>query len=276
MQGGLVYSDNGEHKDAICIDQNSMYGYYMSNDKFLLPTGEGELKNMTEDEFNNLKFYPVGIYRCVITSTNNEFNKLFRFNKTNYYTYNDLNLAKQLKFDIKIITDSGYNALIYDSMTRIQGSKIYGSLIEYLYKLKRDTKDAYVKKIMSSLWGSQCEILKYTTKVNYDIETHIEKSIIDIHKYDDAVKVISVDYEKYYKTNYARVGTFLTSFCRLNLAKTILSTVKDINNVKRIFTDSFTIVNEEYKHLLGSEIGKFKVEHSGDCIIRDAINVEWI
>ena len=111
--------------------------------------------------------------------------------------------------------------------------------------------------------------------MNYDNETHIDKSIIDIHKYDDCIKVISVDYEKYFKTNYARVGTFLTSFCRLNLAKTILSTVKDITNVKRIHTDSFTTINEEYKHLLGSEIGKFKIEHSGDCIIKNVNDIKW-
>lgn len=276
FQGGLMYSDDGEYENATCIDQNSMYAFYMSSDKFLIPTSQGELKNMTEDEFNNLKFFPVGIYRCIIESTNIDLNRLFRFNKTNYYTYNDLNLAKVLKFNIKIITGNGYNALIYNSLSRIQGSKMYKSLIDYLYKLKLETKDKYIKKIISSSWGSQCEILKYTTKVNYDNEIHIDKSIIDIHKYEDAVKVICADYEKYFKTNYARLGTFLTSFCRLNLAKTILSTVKNINNIKRIHTDSFTTVNEEYEHLLGSEIGKFKIEHIGNCKIQNVCNVEWI
>jgi hypothetical protein len=275
-QGALIYSDDGEYKDAVCIDQNSMYAYYMSNDKFLIPTGQGEIKTLSDDEFNNFKFFPVGIYRCVITSTNKDLNRLFRFNKTNYYTHYDLTLAKLLKFDIKIIVDSGANCIIYDSKNRIQGSKMYGSTIDYLYKIKKETNDPYVKKIISSLWGACGEILKYKTSVKYTGEEHcIDRAIIDIHKYDDGLKVITTDYEKYYKTNYARLGTFLTSFCRLNIAKTILSTVKEITNVKRIHTDGFIIVGEEYKQLLGSEIGKFKVERSGDCIIRNANDIEW-
>jgi hypothetical protein len=274
-QGALLYSDDGEYKDAVCIDQNSMYAYYMSNDKFSVPTGQGDLQTMTDDEFNNLKYYPVGIYRCIITSTNKDLNRLFRFNKTNYYTHYDLTLAKLLKFDIKIIDNSGANCMMYDSKNRIQGSKMYGSTIDYLYKIKKETNDPYVKKIISSLWGACGEILKYKTSVKYSEECCIEKNIIDIHKYHDGLKIITVDYEKYYKTNYARVGTFLTSFCRLNIAKTILSTVKEITNVKRIHTDGFIIVNEEYKHLLGSEIGKFKIEHSGDCIINNVNDIKW-
>ena len=152
---------------------------------------------------------------------------------------------------------------------------MYGSTIDYLYKIKKETNDPYTKKIISSLWGSCGEILRYKNSVKYSEECCIEKNIIDIHKYDDGLKVITVDYEKYYKTNYARLGTFLTSFCRLNIAKTILSTVKEIINVKRIHTDGFIIVGEEYNHLLGSEIGKFKVEHSGDCIIRNVNDIEW-
>jgi hypothetical protein len=274
-QGALIYSDDGEYKDAVCIDQNSMYAYYMSNDKFLIPTGQGEIKTLSDDEFNAFKFYPVGIYRCAIASTNQAFNRLFRFNKNNCYTHNDLTLAKLLKFDIKIIVDSGANCMIYDSKNRIQGSKMYGSTIDYLYKIKKETNDPYAKKIISSLWGACGEILKYKTSVKYSEECCVDKAIIDIHKYDDGLKVITTDYEKYYKTNYARLGTFLTSFCRLNIAKTILSTVKEITNVIRIHTDSFTVINEEYKHLLGSEIGKFKIEHSGDCIIRNVNNIEW-
>ena len=274
-QGALIYSDDGEYKDAVCIDQNSMYAYYMSSDKFLIPTGQGEVMNMTENIFNGFTFFPVGIYRCVITSTNKDLNRLFRFNKTNYYTHYDLTLAKLLKFDIKLIVDSGANCITYNSSKRIQGSKMYGSTIDYLYKIKKETNDPYTKKIISSLWGSCGEILRYKNSVKYSEECCIEKNIIDIHKYDDGLKVITVDYEKYYKTNYARLGTFLTSFCRLNIAKTILSTVKEITNVKRIHTDGFIIVGEEYNHLLGSEIGKFKVEHSGDCIIRNVNDIEW-
>jgi hypothetical protein len=275
LQGGLMHSDDGEYKDAVCIDQNSMYAYYMSNDKFLVPTGQGEIMNMRQNLFNGMTFFAVGIYRCVITSTNQDLNRLFRFNKNNYYTHYDLRLAKLLKFDIKLMDSENGNCMIYNSCNRIQGSKMYGSTIDYLYKIKKETNDPYAKKIMSSLWGACGEILKYKTSVKYSEECCVDRAIIDIHKYDDGLKVITTDYEKYYKTNYARLGTFLTSFCRLNIAQTILSTVKEITNVKRIHTDSFTVINEEYKHLLGSEIGKFKIEHGGDCIIRNVNDIEW-
>ena len=184
-QGALLYSDDGEYKDAVCIDQNSMYAYYMSHDKFLIPTGQGEIKTLSDDEFNAFKFYPVGIYRCAIASTNQAFNRLFRFNKNKYYTHNDLTLAKLLKFDVKIIVDSGANCIIYDSKNRIQGSKMYGSTIDYLYKIKKETNDPYAKKIISSLWGACGEILKYKTSVKYSEECCVDKAIIDIHKYDD-------------------------------------------------------------------------------------------
>jgi len=277
FQGGLMYSNNGEYKDAVCIDQNSMYSYYMSSDKFMVPFKEGEYKYMTEEEFNNLKCVPFGIYRCIVTSTYIDLNKFFRFNKNNYYTHYDLTLAKQLKFTINIIINDGMNCLIYDSKKRIQGSKMYGSTINYLYQIKSETKDKYSKKLMSSLWGAHCEKIIQKQYINNDSSCVIENSIIDIHKYEDGnIKVITCDYQNRFKTNYGRVGTFLTSYCRLKIAETMLNNFKP-EHILRVHTDGFIVVNEpEYNHLLGDNIGMFKIEHKGDVIIKNVNGIKWV
>jgi hypothetical protein len=61
---------------------------------------------MSNEEFENLKFYQYGIYRANIIKTNI---KHFRFNKLNNYTNVDLTEAKRQGLTIKLIVDNEPN-----------------------------------------------------------------------------------------------------------------------------------------------------------------------
>ena len=275
FKGALIYSNDGVYNNAVSIDQNSQYSYYLSHPNFLVAISEGEIQYITKEDFEKYDFFPYGIYNCIVESTNNEYNKFFRFNNKNYYTHYDLTLAKLLKFKITIIDNNGSNCIVYDKNKRIQASKMYGSTIKYLYKIKQETKDVYVKKIISSLWGAHCKKIKNKTYYKYGEEMNIDENILDIHKNEKGLKIITNKHENVFSNNYARVGTFLTSYCRLQMVKMMLKHFK-IENIIRIHTDSCTIINQEIpKVLLGTNIGYFKIEKNGQCNIKNVNNVIW-
>ena len=275
-QGALMYSKDGEYENAFCIDQNSMYSHFLIHPNFYIPWCEGSFQVMKDSDLK--EFVPFGIYRCKITSTDTKYNKFFRFNRKNFYTHHDINLARLLKFTVELIHDSEANCLIYDTTKRIQGRIVYGSTIEYLYRLKRTIP--YVKKIMSAFWGSQCEKnikkIKSSSLPEEIVTLDSDFKLETIEKYDDCYKASMVSKGKIFKSNYARLGTFLTSYCRYNMAKFIIEHVKNVDNVLRIHTDSYIAINEEIpKDALGSDIGQFKIEKHSDCKILNVNNVEW-
>ena len=276
FQGGLMYSQDGEYKDAVCIDQNSMYSYYMSHPNLYIPWKQGTFQVLKDKDVVN--FIPYGIYRCIITSTNNKLNKFFRFNRNNKYTHFDISLARLLNFTVELIQDEEANCLTFDSSKRIQSNQVYGATVEYLYDLKK--KVPYVKKIMSPLWGSQCEKnikkVREATDKNEIVELDINFRIETIEKYDDCCKVKMVGKSKIFKTDYARMGTFLTSYCRFSIVKTMMENVKNTDNIIRINTDGYITINEEIPtKILGDDLGFFKIEKCGDCDIKNVNTVYW-
>jgi hypothetical protein len=276
-QGGLMYSNDGEYKNAVCIDQNSMYSHYMAHENFYIPWKQGKFQVVKDKDLE--EFIPFGIYHCVITSTNPKLNKFFRFNRKNKYTHHDINCAKLLKFKVELIHDEQSNCLMYDSSARIQGHQVYGPTINYLYELKQ--KIPATKMIMSSLWGSHSQ--KNVKKVRQDNETteiiNLDENykIETIEKYNDCCKVKMVGQKNIFKSSYGRLGTFLTSYCRLCIVKTMLENVKNTDNIVKIHTDGWTVINEEIpKELLSNNIGKFKIEKQGNCIIENVNTVYWL
>ena len=272
FQGGLMYSEDGKYENAICYDQNSMYSHFLNHQLFYIPWKQGKFA-----QFETLPdIVPYGIYRCKITSDDKMKNRLFRFNKNYFYTHYDIATAKLLGFTISLICDSQSNALLWDSKSRIKSREVYGATIDYLYELKK--KIPYVKKFMSSLWGSHCE--KETKKVMVkEKEEEVELEDYDIRtieKYEGCHKVKATKSGNMYKSNYARVGTFLTSYARYNMVKHILDNNYDLENIKRINTDGYIIVNETIKpEQIGKDLGMFKIEKKGDCNIVHVNLVEW-
>src|SRR5690606_33328899 len=137
--------------NGFTYDMNSMYLYYMSSAGFTIPTKQEEFEYITNEAFKNIKFYHYGIYRCKITDKH----KLFKPSKDNYYTHFDLELCKVLKINVDIIEDGQANCMLYKS-GRINGNKMFGPYVEYMFDLKK--KGLPVKDISTLLWGKLTQI----------------------------------------------------------------------------------------------------------------------
>ena len=77
--------------------------------------------------------------------------------------------------------------------------------------------------------------------------------------------------EKIFKTNYARVAPFLTSYARLKFARICMPFIDDI---VRINTDSF-LCKHKCDVPMSSFLGDFKLEHDGKCKVKNSNCVQW-
>ena len=272
--GGLMYSNqDSEYDNAVCIDQNSQYAFNLSNKNFMIPIKEGKFTIMSNDAITS--YAPYGIFRCVITSDDKINNRLFRFNNLNYYTHYDISNAIRLKFKIDLIQDGQANALLYDTTSRVKGDHTFGKTIEYLFNLKQDIK--YAKKIISALWGGLCQKNKYNAYANTTRKEIIpaNSKLLTIHKTKSGANASYMKNDNIFKSDFARVGPFLTSYCRTKISEIITKNFQ-VENIVRIHTDGFIVVNEKIpKELLSLEIGKFKIEHEGKCKINNTNNILW-
>ena len=276
FSGGLIYSKKEtSYEKAVCIDQNSQYAFNLSNKNFMFPIKAGKFSTITNDEITS--YAPYGIFRCVISNDDkyNNLNKLFRFNKLNYYTHYDISNAIRLKFKVDLIQDGQANALLYDASTRVKGDHTFGKTVDYLFDLKQKVK--YTKRIISALWGSLCQKNKYNAYASSTKKEELPENskLISVHKTKDGVRGTYKKNDNIFKSNFARVGPFLTSYCRTKISETITKNF-NADNIVRIHTDGFIVVNEDIpKELLSLEIGKFKIEHEGSCIINNTNSIIW-
>ena len=274
FRGGIIYAEEGEYKDVKCYDQNSQYSYYLSQKSFYIPIKAGEFLLVDNDSIKEFARY--GIYRCKISSLDKNKDKLFRFNSSNYYTHYDINHALKLGFKVDIIQDGSVNFLYYDGDKRICGDKLFKPIVDYLFDLKLKCK--YAKKFLSSLWGSCMErnYKKYIiSEKTEEVEISDSEKIITIERYTDHHKIKTTPYSHLFKTNWARLGAFLTSYVRFKMSD-IISSNFDLNDVIRIHTDGVIVKNCEMKpDLLGQNIGQFKIEKQGNLVIYSNVSLTW-
>ena len=259
--GGHHYSERYEG-DAIAFDVNSMYLYYMSSNEFTFPINQGEFKYMTNKEFQELKFYQYGLYRCNITYKEN---KLFHPFKNNEYTHYDLTLAKQLNFEINIIENDGSNILLYEH-NRVNGNIAFEDFKNLLYPLKQQNIKG-AKLLINSLWGSMCDKNHTRRKADNNNIVEIEEGgfIEEIHTNNDEENTTFVKYSninQIFRNNEARIGCFLTSFCRLQFCRMVKPYY---DRIIRINTDSMLLKGLEIPQdiKISDEIGAFKIEYKG-------------
>jgi hypothetical protein len=96
---------------------------------------------------------------------------------------------------------------------------------------------------------------------------------------DDDAEVRTVNIKSQYATKWARIGTFLTSYCRAKFSRTIEPLLKDI---VRVNTDSFLLTrkltekeSKQYNITLSSKMGFFKLEKSGQCVVENCNSVKF-
>jgi hypothetical protein len=271
-KGALIFNDKYEGT-VYKYDVKSRYPSILESLNILVPLKRGEFKILTKEEFNNLKFFPHGIFRCIITPSDNyKINRLFRFNVYNKYTTHDLNCAKELGLKIELIEDSTVNCLLYPSgKSCIKSVNVFKPYCEYLYPLKeKGIKGA--KLLLNILSGCIGELNKKTIYVDELADEPIEidenLKIISqkpsVHNENETIVKV-IDPDNYFKSKFARFKPFMLAKARQLHALDILP---NIDYVVKCHTDSIiSTIDLSDKLDIGNKIGQYNYEGKFDVII---------
>lgn len=222
-------------------DFKSMYPSQMDR-KLYCPVKAGEFKRLTKDEFDAIKFYSIGIYRCIIErSTDDATNRFFRFNTEHYYTHYSLNHARILDLKIVMIEDSEPNWLHYSRDKCLTGHEIFGKFIDFTFDLK-DKGLPFAKSIINILWGA---LGRKITRKHYGVAkgavvnitenqtvVFIKRDLLD----EDEVMCALQDNNHIYHNDFARICPFIIAKGRLSMAQTFY---KYKDQMIKMHTDSF-------------------------------------
>lgn len=277
---GLMFHKKGTYKKLYGYDIVSEYPTIMSDFKFSFPIKQGKFKKLTQKEFNEMKYFDCGIYRAKIHIKDY---LLMKENKDNYYTHITLSRAKELGYKIEIIDDNEANFLHYDKNTRIDSRTVFGKYINELIQLKKaGIKE--VKLLLNIIWGALCEkdLHHQFVKKNEQVEIKEGYLVHDIvSKRNGKYKLTTLNYDQYYKTNFARLGPFLTARGRAMISRIM---EPHIDYIVRCHTDGFLSTKPlEFKKKntysidnvkIGTDIGDLKYEgYLEDVTIKDLNNI---
>jgi len=276
MLGGCLYAKKGYKGFAVSYDCNSRYSAILASQYFYVVMGEGKPMQLSTDEFSQRVHggpegkFNYGLYHCIITGSHN----LFMKNTDNWYTHFDLRCALELGLTMEIIQNDQFNFYSYDGVEKIQAKKIFGKWVNDMYELKQ--KGAPVKPHLSSLWGKLCEKVVHRVRVNngetYEIPD-TKKPILMRPANNGGMNIYIRDVGKVFKTDFARIGTFLTSYARMSFVRMIKPYE---NHIVRVHTDSVTLNKDiDVKFAVSDKLGDFKVEGKGECEIANVVNIKY-
>lgn len=262
---------------AIKYDVNSKYPFTMKSSTLILPTSNPvfrKLDKLPEKLVN-------GVYRCIITNNKDKDNDmLFEFNEKNHYTIYDIQSAKKLKFDIELIQDDDDNCMLYTG-NKTSGAKVFGEYVNYLYELKiKYPENKQLKILLNILWGSL--FMKWSRKYIHDtnIKTMVDKNekVKSVCPTNDNNNKLIVEFEpiaNYYRYNeYARMIPFIVSHSRKYMTNVLC---EHISHIWKIHTDGF-ISDKKIQYFddkLNSDMGDYKIENEGECLIHNVICADW-
>ena len=149
---GLTYTKTGIF-NCFGYDYKNYYGSILGNrnSTFKIPTKEG-----IEKQIEKLpKYLQYGFYKVKIISNNENFNKVFIFNKENIYCHYDIQLAREFEnVSIELILNE-INSFVYYSDDLISSYKVFNTWYETIISLKKELNktNSLIKLLSSSLWG---------------------------------------------------------------------------------------------------------------------------
>ena len=252
LLGGIIFSNPCRIENAYDYDVRSAYPAAMSDRNFTFPIKQGEFKQITE--FPE-KFVSYGIYRCVIERSGDEnVDKLFRFNRLNFYTHYDITTAKHLHLIVNLIVDDEANALLY-SKDRLNGNKVFLGIFQTLYNIR--DRSVFAKKILNTVWGQLCA-KKKIRRTNYKpVNLESNDEVIELKPVGKRLHITYVKKDDYFKYDYARLGTFLTARVRNKIAMTLYP-YRD--SIIKAHTDGFISKMEIPGLNIGDQLGQWKVK----------------
>jgi len=269
IHGGLLYYKEFDG-NATCYDVNAQYPSEMSKVTNKFPIKKPTFHFMKQSEFDELKFFQYGVYKCIVEGDH----PLFQKHYNNKYTHIDLTVAKELNLKITLLSDVPFNVMLYGAGKVEGGSILFKGFNDNLYKYIRtggicnETK-SILKQIRNSLWGLLAEKGSIHIKkddnglICYDADQ-------EIIKFDDSENYIEVvDKTSVYKSNYARMCPFITSMGR----RCIYRHAKPYQNyIVRIHTDCMLISDDcpLPAPALSDEIGGLKIDYkqTGHMVVK--------
>jgi len=257
FRGGIRCHQKGTFENVFDYDINSMYSHFLTNSHFTFPMKKPEYKHISQDEFENLKFYPYGYYHCKPEGSH----KLYTYkNDYDWFSHYDLEIFKLL--DIKVsMSSKDTNHLYYSSKTRLNGN-ILKDYVEKLYNMRGEVDEKYelnVKLFLSSIYGCLCEKNK---KTQYGSKEHPvdtgDDFISEVQPTHKGITIETVDTRKIFKHDYARIS-FITAYCRLKMIQTLLKHC-DLEKLVAVNTDGFATTEEIKTLTISPKIGDWKVK----------------
>ena len=249
---------------AYSYDVKSMYPSIMRSSQ-TFPFKEGQFKIINQSDLENKLYFDYGIYRChILKSSDEQLNKLFRFNKLDKYTHIDLMNAKRLNLIINIISDGEVNFLHYSRDKCLVGSELFSEFVDILFKLK-ESKISRAKSILNILWGALSEKNKQVVRASKTptdkiIEMDKDSQVLGIvptNGNNSTITIITNKKNDQYKSGFARIKPFLIAKGRSMICG-IMEPYKNI--VKRCHTDGFILSELPNNIKVGSELGDLVYE----------------
>ncbi len=235
-------------------DARSYYASIYTSCHLLVPIKAGILKTLTKDEFINMKYYDIGVYRCVVERPTDDRQYLVWINEGNYYTHYELNYFKELGLTYELLEEEN-NFLHYPRNYCLNGSQIFGEFGHEIYNYKCNQVPR-AKKLLNTLWGIlvrpniDVKVYKKGELIEFD-----ESDILPLERKNGDIEVKTLR-EKPFEFDLARLKPFFLAKCRLTMAKHIQPHVKD---VYYCHTDSI-ISSKPLNFVDKGKLGNFKYE----------------
>ena len=231
--GGLMYCREQYKGHIYHADINKAYPWAMIN-KISVPVYKPKYSTFDQslylDKETQKEFFPFGMYKCVIEKSGDPIkDSIFHFSKVNKYTHFDLTRAREM--GLNIIMSEGINCALY-SGGRIHGRDLFEQYFEPLIKAGEDFRlkpesRGILKHIRNILYGV---LSQKNTRVLYadkegiiDIDEDIYEEISRApRKGRDEILDVKVRVrDQPFKTQFARLGSFITGFLRNHLSREI-------------------------------------------------------
>lgn len=270
---------------ARLLDVNGQYPSVMANARNSFPISKPTYKKVTKDTMKiagekGKAYFPYGIYKAVVSKSNNDNDLRFRFNADNTYTHIDLTRAEKLGLKIDPV-DADINVALYDQTSRRNGADLFANYINYLVKLIAECKLKASKKslkiIRNALWGylGKRKTLIVTRKNDDDEFELLSNFVMTSYDPDEHKCIHGYISNKLYLTPFGRVCPFVTSYAREQINQII---DKCPEKIVRVHTDSILVIDPEAKFQTSEKLGGLKLEREGQCKVYKKIGqkIEWI
>lgn len=251
----LIYANKGYEGELYGYDVKSMYPSFMTLSTLKFPVKRGEFKII---ESFDKEYFEFGIYRCVITLSDDEnINKLFKTNVHHYYTSIDLTNAKRLGLEIELIQDDKPNFLYWSRDKLITFGEVFKQYVDILFPLK-EKKVEKSKNILNILWGALSEVDKRKFFVNDTFEIDEDEELFELYpSNDDKGHIIRTNkINAFYKTQFARLCPFITSQGRKRMTDILYD---EREHIQRILTDGF-LTSKKIHENRDVKLGELKYE----------------